>query len=245
MKTVQEVSRLTGVSVRTLHHYDAIGLLAPTQRTPAGYRLYDDATLARLQAILLLRQLRFPLAKIREILDRPGFDVQQALRDQLRLLAIQRKQLDQRISLARTLLQNGGNIMDDFTMDTTSYDAFAAEAKARWGNTAAYRESRAAQAARSPAESAAVNDGLMAIFAEFGAIKHGSADSCAAQDTVARLRSYISAHYYRCTPEILAGLGQLYCADERFRANIDRAGGAGTAAFAAQAIQTYCSCHTA
>ena len=73
MRTVKEVSRLTGVSVRTLHHYDAIGLLKPTRVTEAGYRLYDEESLQRLQTILLFRELQFPLKEIKEILDSPGF----------------------------------------------------------------------------------------------------------------------------------------------------------------------------
>ena len=83
MKTVKEVSRLTGVSVRTLHHYDAIGLLKPTRVTEAGYRLYDDTALARLHTILLLRQLQFPPRQIKEILDSPGFDPMDALQEQI------------------------------------------------------------------------------------------------------------------------------------------------------------------
>ena len=85
MKTVKEVSAISGVSVRTLHHYDAIGLLNPSQVTEAGYRLYDERALARLQHILLLRELQFPLRQIMEILDAPGFDGKQALADQIRL----------------------------------------------------------------------------------------------------------------------------------------------------------------
>ena len=79
MKTVKQVSQVSGVSVRTLHHYDAIGLLKPTRVTEAGYRLYDDAALERLQSILLFRELQFPLKEIGRILDAPGFDRQAAL----------------------------------------------------------------------------------------------------------------------------------------------------------------------
>ena len=86
MKTVTEVSKITGVSVRTLHHYDAIGLLRPTAVTEAGYRLYDDEALGRLQTILLFRQLQFPLKEIKKILDSPNFDPQEALAQQIELL---------------------------------------------------------------------------------------------------------------------------------------------------------------
>ena len=92
MKTVKEVSRLSGVSVRTLHHYDVIGLLKPSKLTEAGYRLYDNRALERLQLILLYRELRFPLEQIREILDSPGFDRDLALRQQIQLLQLQKEQ---------------------------------------------------------------------------------------------------------------------------------------------------------
>ena len=99
MKTVKEVSELTGVSVRTLHHYDAIGLLKPSSVTEAGYRLYDEEALRRLQSILLFRELQFPLREIREILDRSDFDPEEALTRQIRLLELQRERLDRIIAL--------------------------------------------------------------------------------------------------------------------------------------------------
>ena len=84
MRTVNEVSKLTGVSVRTLHHYDAIGLLKPAEITDAGYRLYNNETLKRLQNILMFRELQFPLKDIKAILDNPAFDSKEALEQQLK-----------------------------------------------------------------------------------------------------------------------------------------------------------------
>ena len=103
MKTVKEVSHLTGVSVRTLHHYDAIGLLKPTQVTQAGYRLYDDAALGRLQTILLFRELEFPLKDIKAMLSASDFDPMAALDDQIRLLQLRREHLDRLIDHARSI----------------------------------------------------------------------------------------------------------------------------------------------
>ena len=100
MRTVHEMSELTGVSVRTLHHYDAIGLLKPTEVTKAGYRLYDDAAVSRLQTILLFRELQFPLKEIKNILAQPDFDVQHALDDQIALLTLQKKRFERLIALA-------------------------------------------------------------------------------------------------------------------------------------------------
>ena len=107
MKTVKEVSRITGVSVRTLHHYDAIGLLKPTQITEAGYRLYDDTALKRLQSILLFRELEFPLQEIKDILNRPNFDPRDALEDQIHLLELRKQHLEALISHARHIQNTG------------------------------------------------------------------------------------------------------------------------------------------
>lgn len=96
MRTVKEVSRLTGVSVRTLHHYDAIGLLKPTKITDAGYRLYDDTALGRLQNILLFRELQFPLKEIKKILNNPDFDSNLAITQQIRLLELQQERIGKR-----------------------------------------------------------------------------------------------------------------------------------------------------
>ena len=240
MKTVKEVSRLSGVSVRTLHHYDAIGLLKPTRVTEAGYRLYDNAALGRLQSILLLRQLQFPLKEIREILDAPGFDPMQALAQQIRLLELQRSHLDNLIAHARQIQTTGVISMNFSAFDTTEMDRYAAEAKAKWGKTDAYKEFEQKTAGQSKEQLKTTGDGLMDIFVEIGAIRHLSPTSGEAQALVAKLQGYISQHYYNCTKQILRGLGQMYIAGDSMTENIDRAGGEGTAQFAHEAIEIYC-----
>ena len=139
MKTVKQVSQVSGVSVRALHHYDAIGLLKPTRVTEAGYRLYDDTALERLQSILLFRELQFPLKEIGRILDTPGLDREAALNDQIRLLELQRAHIARLLSAAREMQKNGGKIMSFSVFDKKQQQAFAAEAKQRWGNTEAFR----------------------------------------------------------------------------------------------------------
>lgn len=232
MKTVKEVSLLTGVSVRALHHYDAIGLLRPTCVTDAGYRLYDDAALHRLQAILLFRELQFPLKEIRAILDSPAFDPTDALAQQIRLLEMQRDRLNGIIALAHEIQQQGVGIMNFDAFDRTEIDQYASEAKSRWGDTAAYAEF----AARPAGNHKAAGEALMAILAEIGGMKHLSPDDAAVQQKVAQLQQHITGNFYTCTNEILRGLGEMYVADERFRTNIDRAGGEGTAEFVRRAI---------
>lgn len=240
MKTVKEVSRLTGVSVRTLHHYDAIGLLPPTRVTDAGYRLYDDTALGRLQNILLFRQLQFPLKQIRKILDSPGFDPKEALNQQIHLLELQRKHLDDLISHARQIQKTGVINMDFSAFDTSEMDNYAAQAKAKWGNTDAYRECEQKTKGQSKADLQAAGDQLMDIFRQLGEIRHLSPASEEAQALVTKLQGFISVHYYTCTNQILRELGRMYIAGDSMTENIDKAGGQGTAEFAHQAIEIYC-----
>ena len=235
VKTVKEVAKITGVSVRTLHHYDAIGLLHPARVTDAGYRLYDDRALARLQTILLFRQLQFSLKEIKEILDAPQFDPMDALQAQIELLRLQRQHLDDLITHALKIQETGVIPMDFKAFDTTKMDEYAAEAKAKWGKTDAYREYEQKHAGKQPAA-----DGLMEVFAEIGKIRTLNPASEQAQAMVAKLQNFITANFYNCTKQILMGLGQMYVADEWFKENIDRAGGAGTAEFVAKAIEIYC-----
>ena len=237
MKTVHEVSQISGVSVRTLHHYDAIGLLRPTAVTEAGYRLYDDTALARLQSILLFRELAFPLKEIKRIMDDPKFDQATALEQQIRLLELQQERLSRLIDLARKTMKTGVTNMDFTAFDNSKLEQYAAEVKERWGNTAAYQES----AQRPAAEQKDAAAGLMAQFARMGRLRTGDPAGQEAQDAVRELQEFITKHFYTCTPEILAGLGQMYTADDRFRASIDAAGGEGTADFAGKAIAAYCA----
>lgn len=241
MKTVNEVSKLTGVSVRALHHYDAIGLLKPTQVTDAGYRLYDDTALARLQTILLFRELQFPLKEIKSILDSPDFNREQALQQQIGLLELQRRQLDALISFAREIIETGVNNMDFSAFDKAEIEQYKAEVKARWGKTAAYKEFEQKTAGQSENEQTEAAEKLMQIFAKFGKVKHLAPESDTAQALVEDLRQCITENYYTCTPQILESLGQMYVGDERFKTNIDARGGVGTAEFASKAIEMYCN----
>lgn len=140
MMTVSEVSRLTGVSIRTLQYYDKIGLLHPSGHTEAGYRLYDDTALAALQQILLFRELEFPLKDIRQIMSQPGFDREKALTQQMELLTLKKQRLENLIDLARRMQQTGGKPMDFTAFDTTKLEEYARQAKQAWGTTPEYQE---------------------------------------------------------------------------------------------------------
>ncbi len=240
MMTVREVSRRTGVTVRALQYYDQIGLLPPAKRTEAGYRLYDERALQRLGQIMLFRELEFSLDEIRAILDRPDFDRDLALADQIRLLTMRRDRLDALIDLANTLRQKGGTSMDFTAFDKTGIDQYAEQARARWGKTPEYAEYTQKAAQQTPGEAAQAGRELMDILAAFGAWLDRDPAELEVQAQVARLRAHISAHFYTCTAKTLSGLGRLYAAGGEFTQNIDAAGGPGTAAYADRAIQIYC-----
>ena len=123
--------------------------------------------------------------------------------------------------------------------DTTKIDEYVAEAKASWGDTAAYREYERKRAGRGRNEEQALGEGLMDLLAGFAALKDGPADAPEARERVAKLQAYITEHFYTCTPEVLRSLGALYAGGGRFTENIDARGGEGTAAFAARAIEAY------
>jgi len=237
MMTVHEVSRYTGVTVRALQYYDRIGLLSPAERTPAGYRLYDEGSLERLQQILLFRELGFSLDDIRRILDSPDFDRDRALTQQIELLTLKKEQLEKMISLAGEIRRNGGRYMDFSAFDRTKLTEYAARAKESWGDTDAYREYEARAEGRTEAQEQEQGRELMALFAEFGAMRDLPADAPAVQAQVKKLQDFITGHYYRCTDEILRGLGAMYDAGGEFTENIDAAGGPGTASFVHRAIR--------
>ena len=240
MMTVHEVSRLTGVTIRALQYYDEIGLLPPAQYTEAGYRLYDDAALERLQQILLFRELEFPLKEIRRILDSPDFDRNKALDQQIGLLTLKREHIDNLIRMARTVKLTGGIPMDFEAFDRKKLEEYAAQARKSWGATAEYREFEQKNSGKTLAELKETGDGLMALLAEFGFMKEGDPAAPEAQAQARRVQSYITEHYYTCTNRIFAQLGRMYGSGGEFTENIDKAGGAGTAVFAAEAIRFFC-----
>lgn len=242
MYTAKEVSKLSGVSVRTLHHNDAVGLLPPTQVSAAGYRLYDDAAMVRLQLILLFRELKFPLKDIRAILDSPNFDRMRALEQQLQMLLLQREHIDNLIDLIRVIKMIGVKpFMVDFgAFDTRKLDEYARNARKSWGDSAAWQEYEQKAAGRTKADERQLLGELMDIFREFGAIRNTDPAAPEAQSLSEKLRDFISANFYSCTPEILRGLSAMYAGGGEMTQNIDDTCGSGTAEFAARAIEHFC-----
>lgn len=235
---IKEFSEYTGVSVRTLHYYDEIGLLKPSYvDRHSGYRFYDENALIRMQEILFYRELDFPLKSIKAILSSPNYDKTQALQAQKQLLTLKKERLE-RLIRAIDSAAKGENIVKAF--NNSEFEKYKKEAKEKWGKTEAYQEYEVKTAGQSNTQAQAAADGLMEIFKEFGAIRQLSPADPQAQALVAKLQSYITDHYYTCTKQILFGLGQMYAAGDEMNKNIDKAGGEGTGAFVRDAITIYC-----
>ena len=242
--TVKELATLTGVSVRTLHYYDEIGLLKPSRvDATTGYRYYGDEAVLRMQEILFFRELDFPLKTIAQLLASPAYDRAEAIAKQRELLILKRERLDRLINTLDEAEKGRIDFMSAFDNHEyeTARDIYAAEVKERWGNIDAYKEHQAKTASYSADKWQATTDGMNALMAQFAAcMKDGySPDSEEAQALVKAWQAYITDNYYTCTDEILAGLAEMYIADDRFSINIDRHA-PGTATFMHDAIRVYC-----
>ena len=240
MMTVNEVSKLTGVSIRTLHYYDEIGLLCPSEITEAGYRLYDDTALERLQQILLFRELEFPLKEIKGILDAPDFDRDKALQQQIELLTMKKEHLENLINFARGIKTLGVKHMDFSAFDTKKIDEYSKQAKEQWGKTDAYKEFEEKSKDWTEDTTKDIAGNMMKLFVVFGEMKDKNPADDEVQAQVKKLQDYITEHFYKCTNEILYSLGKMYSGGGEFTENIDKAGGAGTAEFTTKAIEIYC-----
>ena len=243
--TVSEAARLAGVSVRTLHYYDRIGLLRPETVLPSnGYRCYGEASLLRLRQIMFYRELDFSLDEIKQLMSGGGCDVQSLAGGQKKLLMLKKQRIEQLIDTLDKIEKGEINMSFD-AFDNSEYnkkkDEYASEVKQKWGETDAYKESQSKTKGYTDEKWAAVNGEGDTIMSDFGGCmaKGFSCDSDEAIELVKRWQEYISRNFYNCTKEILAGLAQMYVCDERFTANIDRFG-KGTAEFMSQAILHYC-----
>lgn len=240
---INEFAKLTGVSVRTLHYYDEIGLLKPAFADKQnGYRFYDEVSLERMQEILFYREMDFSLKSICEIVSSPDYDRESALSKQRQLLILKKERLE-RIIAALDGVGKGENIMKAF--DNSEFEEarkkYEAEVKERWGKTDAYKEHAEKTKDYSKDKWQDINAGMEDIFKGFAiCMENGNApDSKEAVKLAGKLQDYITENYYTCTKEILAGLGQMYVVDERFKNNIDKCG-TGTAEYVNEAIKAFC-----
>lgn len=171
MMTVNDVSKLTGVSVRTLQYYDGIGLLKPSGYTESGYRLYDDKAIDRLQQILLFKELELSLKEIKSILDAPNFDRSKVIEEQINLLTMKREHLDNLINFSRRVKLLGVRGMDFTVFDTKRINEYENRAEEQWGQTPECKEFKEKTKDWTNENQQDIFKNFMLIFAEFGKIK--------------------------------------------------------------------------
>ena len=243
MHTVGELAKMAGVSARTLRYYDQAGLLAPSAVTQAGYRLYGDEAVGALAETLFFRELDFSIDEILRVRSHPDYDAREALEKQRALLTLQRDRLDRLIALAGRALK-GEVPMELNAFDMTEFEEakarYADEARERWGNTDAYRQSTKRAASYGKADWARISAEMKSVFEGFAKLVGTAPDSPEAKALVRRWQEVITSNFYDCGDETLLGLASLYEADERFAQNIDKAG-EGTAAFMTAAIRACAS----
>lgn len=227
--TVGDLARLTGVTVRALHHYDEIGLVRPSQRTAAGYRLYTDTDVLRLQQVLLFRELGLPLDEIASAIDATE-SREELLRQHREVLLAKRSRLDAMLAAldaALVAVQKGNTMQPDDVkqlfdgFDPTEYEE---EVKERWGDSDAYKESTRRAKSYGKAEWTKIQADWSAIYAAMANhMKAGTpVTDAAVQALVDEHRAHIERWFYPCSREFHRNLGAMYVADPRFTANLDK-----------------------
>ncbi|MDI3418454.1 MerR family transcriptional regulator [Streptomyces luteolus] len=240
---VGQVAAFAGVTVRTLHHYDEIGLLVPSERNRAGHRRYSDADLDRLQQILFYRELGFPLDEVAALLDDPDADPREHLRRQHRLLTDRITRLQEMAAAVETAMEAkkmGINLTPEEKFEVFGDfdpDQYEEEVEQRWGNTDAYAQSQRRAASYTKEDWLRIQregDEVTRRFVEL--MEAGAApESEEAMDAAEAHRRWISRNHYDCSHEMHSCLGEMYVADQRFTVNIDKAR-PGLAAYQREAI---------
>ncbi len=238
---INEVAKLTGLSVRTLQYYHKIGLLTPDSISKAGYRHYSQANLVRLQQIMFYKELGFSLDDIANMIDK-AFDKNSALENHKHILIKKKTRLENIIKLIDDIQKQGTKLsFKEFNTKeiTMEMDKYAQEAKQRWGNTDAYKESQKRTKGLSKDEWNSINDAANKIFEAFAQIKDGNPASPQAKSLVQAWQSHINTNFYPCDNQMLLNLAQMYKGDSRFKATMDKFG-EGTTDFICKAIEEYC-----
>ncbi|WP_079477191.1 MerR family transcriptional regulator [Halobacillus salinus] len=249
MYKVKELAELTGVSVRTLHHYDHIGLLSPKEIGENGYRYYGQVEVTRLQQILFFKEMDFSLSRIKQIIDDPEFDQASALRQHKQILMEKKKRIERMVkSVDQTLdsLEGGKTMTDKERFEPFSreemerhQEKYEAEVKERWGDTDAYRESKQKTASYTDEDWKKIQHESNEIDRQIIArMDYGPADQ-EVQKLIGQKQQHITDHFYSCSDEIFRGLGDMYVNDPRFKKNIDK-WKEGYAEFLRDAIHRYC-----
>ncbi|MBB6452637.1 DNA-binding transcriptional MerR regulator [Salirhabdus euzebyi] len=239
---VKEVADLVGISVRTLHHYDEIGLLTPEATTTSGYRLYSEEDLECLQQILFFKELGFPLKKIREIISSPSFNKSEALELHRKYLIDKRSRLDKIIAtIDKTIEHTKGEInmsnKEKFEGFDFSQNPYEQEARERWGEKAV-DDSNKKISSMSKKEKETANEKMIAIYTKLAELRYDSPASDEAQAAIKDWYDLLNNNFGSYNLETFKGLGKLYVDDKRFTKNIDKMG-EGLAKFMSEAMAIF------
>ncbi|MAT45386.1 MAG: MerR family transcriptional regulator [Anaerolineaceae bacterium] len=240
--TINELAKLSKVTTRTLRYYDQLGLLTPAQIGQNGYRYYNRENLLRLQQILFFRELDVPLKDIRNIIDRPDYDLVEALQQHRDAL----KQRAERVkTLIETIDETIASFKGEWIMSEKDYfegfdeNQYAEEAQQRWGNTRQYAESQRKWGSYSKQEKETIKVKSGEITVRMVGKDTNKPDDPEIQTAVAEYHALINDYFYSCDVTFMRGLADMWEADPRFAANYEkiREGGA---AFVKQAVYIYC-----
>ena len=251
MYQINEVSKLTGVSIRMLHHYDKIGLLSPSKRTHSNYRMYNNDDISRLYQILLFKELEFPLQEIKQILDDKDFDRREALKVQRNLIFEKKKRLERILESIDDTIENlGGNVMSKSNFKAFDYEEvkkhqekYKEETEKRYGNSDVYKESQEKTSKYSKNDWENIMGEASVIYEELAKLMDKEPSDEKVQELIEKWRNHISTNFYNCTVEIFRGLALMYVGDERFTKNIDKYG-EGLSQFMSDAMNIYCDNNT-
>lgn len=251
MYKINEVSKLTGVSIRMLHHYDKIKLLEPSKRTDSNYRMYSDDDIARLYQILLFKELEFPLLEIKQILDDEDFNRENALKVQRNLIFEKKKRLERILESIDDTIENlGGDVMSKKNFKAFDYEEvkkhqekYKEETEKRYGNSDAYKESQEKTSKYSKNDWENIMGEAGVIYEKLAKLMDKDTSDKEVQELIGQWRNHISTNFYNCTIEIFRGLALMYVGDERFTKNIDKYGD-GLAKFMSDAMNVYCDNNT-
>ena len=245
---VKDVARISGVTVRALHHYDSIGLLVPSGRSESGYRLYDEDDLLRLQQILLGRELGLPLEEIRRTLDDPELDRERVLLEHRARLVQEGRRVDARIravDAALEMLRRGDETMDMKELfDGFDPKQYEEEAEERWGDSNAYKESMRRTKRYTKQDWIKIKAEEKEIMKTLASkLEEGATpDDRVVIGLAERHRLHLDRWFYPCSHQMHVGLAEMYVADDRFRAAFEKHG-IGMAEFLAEAIRANAAEH--
>lgn len=238
---VKEVADLVGISVRTLHHYDEIGLLTPDKVTESGYRIYSNENLETLQQILFFKELGFPLKKIKEIINRPSFNRQEALELHHKILLEKRNRVDKMIAtVEKTMMHLKGEIEmtneEKFEGFDFSHNPYEQEARERWGEDTVDKANEKIKK-MSKDEQNEFSENFNKIYRNLAALRHLPPESETAQEAIKEWYDFLNT-FGDYSLDAFKALGQMYVNDTRFTKNIDQFG-EGLAEFMCEAMSVY------